>query len=81
MGPPSPKKKVTFLACLPRLGSALCACSNVSLKMPTVSDCEKSSVSLSFSDAESLRLPHAAVDSSSSAASSTTEASRLSVVS
>ena len=55
------------------------ACSSASSKKPTV--CEKSSVSLSSSDSESVRLPLVDVDFSSSAASSTSEASRPSVFS
>ena len=77
----SKKKCGTFLARVPRLGSTLSARSNACSKKPTVSGCENSSVSLSLSDSESLRLPLVAVYSSSSAASSTSEASRLSVVS
>ena len=70
-----PSVLVSFLWVLPF------ACLSASAKKPTASDCEKSSVSLSSSDSESLILPFVAVDSSSSAASSTSEASRLSVVS
>ena len=63
-----------------RLSFALSACSSASSMKPTVSDCEKSSMSLSSSDSESLRLPLLAIDSSSGDASSSSNASRLKVV-
>ena len=71
----------TFLALIPRLGSALSACSKAFSKKPTVSDCEMYSLSLSTSESESLRLPQDASDSLSSDAYSDSEASRRSVVS
>ena len=71
----------TRSAVFPRAGSALSACSSASSVKPSVSDYEKCSVSLSSNDSEPLSLPLVAIISSVSAASSFSEACRLSVVS
>ena len=78
MGPHFSKNCGIILACVPRLCSALSACSSVP-KNRTVSECEKFYVPLPSNDSESPRIPLVAVDSSTSAASSTSRASRFSV--